>query len=179
MSSTIRKETIQAFKELIKKQSKLGVKKINKICKDIENSIYNYTIEFCNKKGIIKSWDNKFFKSCYKQKCISIYSNLDTKNYIKNTYLLNKVIIGQIDITKIAFMDPHELFPKRWESLLKQKHIEDQFIYETRKDMGTDLFHCGRCHGNNCSYYQLQTRSADEPMTTFVTCLNCGKKWKE
>lgn len=23
-----------------------------------------------------------------------------------------------------------------------------------------------------------QTRSADEPMTTFVTCTNCGNKWK-
>ena len=29
-----------------------------------------------------------------------------------------------------------------------------------------------------CSYYQLQTRSADEPMTTFVTCINCGARWK-
>ena len=76
-------------------------------------------------------------------------------------------------------MQPYELFPKRWENLLKQKYLEDQVIYETRTDMGTDLFHCGRCGGKNCSYYQLQTRSADEPMTTFVTCLICGKKWKE
>lgn len=177
--STIRKETLLVFKQLFKKYTKLSVKNINKLCKDVENSIYNYTIEYSDKKGIIKSWDNKFFKNCYKQKCISIYSNLDSKNYIKNNYLLHNVVIGEMNASDIAFKEPHELFPERWEQLLKQKHLEDQCIYETRKDMGTDLFHCLRCNGRNCSYYQLQTRSADEPMTTFVTCLECGKKWKE
>ena len=44
--------------------------------------------------------------------------------------------------------------------------------------MATDQYQCGRCHKRLCTYYQLQTRSADEPMTTFVTCLNCGKRWK-
>ena len=38
---------------------------------------------------------------------------------------------------------------------------------------------CSRCKKKtNCDYYQLQTRSADEPMTTFVTCLECNKQWK-
>tara|TARA_B110000977_G_C10896393_1_gene423470 strand:- start:221 stop:763 length:543 start_codon:yes stop_codon:yes gene_type:complete len=180
MPNTIRKDTLQQFKKLLKTNNKkTPTKTITKICKEIEKSIYNYTMDISDKKGIIKSWDNKIFKNCYKQKCVSIYSNLDTTNYIKNNYLLHKVMIGEINVSNIAFMEPHELFPERWDELLKQKHLEDQCIYETRTDMGTDLFHCGRCHAENCSYYQLQTRSADEPMTTFVTCLNCGKKWKE
>lgn len=29
-----------------------------------------------------------------------------------------------------------------------------------------------------CSYYQMQTRSADEPMTTFVRCVACGNRWR-
>lgn len=40
------------------------------------------------------------------------------------------------------------------------------------------LFQCGRCKGSKTTYYQMQTRSSDEPMTTFVTCLACGKRWK-
>jgi transcription elongation factor S-II len=42
----------------------------------------------------------------------------------------------------------------------------------------TDMFTCGKCKQKKCTYYQLQTRSADEPMTTFVQCVNCGNRWK-
>lgn len=179
LNNIIRKNTIKAFKTLLKQHSKKGFKIINKTCNDIEKSIYNYTIKFSDENGIIKRWDNKFFRNCYKMKSISLYSNLDPNNYIKNNYLLNRILLGEIQAIHLGSMEPHELFPEKWSSLLKQKHLEDQHIYETRTDMGTDLFHCGRCHTENCSYYQLQTRSADEPMTTFVTCINCGKKWKE
>ena len=41
----------------------------------------------------------------------------------------------------------------------------------SRKRMATtDQFQCGKCRKRQCSYYQMQTRSADEPMTTFVIC---------
>lgn len=51
---------------------------------------------------------------------------------------------------------------------------------QTAKDTQaeTEEFKCGRCGKRKCKYYQLQTRSADEPMTTFVTCINCGNRWK-
>ena len=178
MPSTIRKDTTDIFKKLIKSKTKLPIKRVNKIVKEIEKGIYTYTIEYSETNGIIKNWDNKIFRNCYKQKSIALYSNLDSNNYIHNDYLFNKVIIGEINATLLATLEPHELFPERWDKLLKQKHVEDQFIYEARTDMGTDLFHCGRCHKKNCSFYQLQTRSADEPMTTFITCLNCGNRWK-
>lgn len=42
----------------------------------------------------------------------------------------------------------------------------------------TDLFQCGKCKKKNCTYNQVQTRSADEPMTTFVLCNECGNRWK-
>ncbi|KAM0681265.1 Transcription elongation factor A protein 1 [Glugoides intestinalis] len=42
----------------------------------------------------------------------------------------------------------------------------------------TDMFQCGRCKQKKCTYSQLQTRSCDEPMTTFVTCTVCGHRWK-
>ena len=53
----------------------------------------------------------------------------------------------------------------------------DQLNIENR-EKGTGMFKCGKCKERNCTYFQLQTRSADEPMTTFVTCLNCNNRWK-
>ena len=40
----------------------------------------------------------------------------------------------------------------------------------------TDLLKCGKCGKRNCTYNQIQTRSADEPMTTFVLCNECGNR---
>ena len=38
------------------------------------------------------------------------------------------------------------------------------------------MFSCGKCKSKECTYTQLQTRSADEPMTTFVYCMACGNR---
>ena len=35
-----------------------------------------------------------------------------------------------------------------------------------------------KCKTMKTTYYEMQTRSADEPMTTFVSCLNCENRWK-
>ena len=43
----------------------------------------------------------------------------------------------------------------------------------------SDEFKCGKCKKRKVTYYQKQTRSADEPMTTFLTCVNCGNQWRE
>jgi len=40
------------------------------------------------------------------------------------------------------------------------------------------LFTCGKCKGTQTTYFQMQTRSSDEPMTTFASCLQCGNRWK-
>ena len=42
----------------------------------------------------------------------------------------------------------------------------------------TDQFRCGKCGEFKTIYYQMQTRSADEPMTTYVTCTVCENRWK-
>jgi len=42
----------------------------------------------------------------------------------------------------------------------------------------TDAFQCGKCKQHKTKYWQAQTRSVDEPMTTFVHCLVCDNHWK-
>ena len=51
-------------------------------------------------------------------------------------------------------------------------------ITKEENQEGTDMFRCAKCKKRNCTYYQMQTRSADEPMTSFITCLCCSNRWK-
>jgi len=149
------------------------------ITKEIEKGIYNYTIDESEKNNIIKSWTCNLFLDLYRKKAYSILSNLDKKSYIKNTELIKMINNKQIIPYEIAFKNPEELFPSKWIKILEEKDKINKDLFNTNlDDISTDIYQCHKCKQRKCTYYQLQTRSADEPMTTFVTCLNCGKRWK-
>lgn len=48
----------------------------------------------------------------------------------------------------------------------------------TGPQSATNTLRCGRCSSTTVTYYQLQVRSADEPMTSFCTCVSCGHRWR-
>jgi DNA-directed RNA polymerase subunit M/transcription elongation factor TFIIS len=145
---------------------------------NIEKSIYNWTIRKCKSASTTPSWENKVFKEMYKQKIISIAKNL--KN--EETTLKDRVLAGQVITRTIAQLTPAELFPTG----PCAKSIHDQYIKQMNIDLACGrlnantigIFKCGRCKSNKTTYYEMQTRSADEPMTAFITCLACGKRWK-
>jgi transcription elongation factor S-II len=71
-----------------------------------------------------------------------------------------------------------EICPAQWKEALDKNLEQEKKLYSLDMNAAIHLY-CSRCKKTaRCSYYQLQTRSADEPMTTFVTCLECDKKWK-
>jgi transcription elongation factor S-II len=148
------------------------------LSKNIEKGIYNTTIKYAEVKGILKRWDNKHFKNIYVVKGMSLYANLDPTSYVGNKRFINRFKAGEFKANQIASMEPLQVYPENWKSIYDEKEKRDKVLYEINKDHATDIFTCGRCKKNETTYYQLQTRSADEPMTTFVTCLNCGKRWK-
>ena len=41
-----------------------------------------------------------------------------------------------------------------------------------------DVVRCVKCKSTDVAWRQLQTRGADEPMSTFYNCKNCGSKWR-
>ena len=167
--------------EVIRKAS---VKKLTSILKDdklailVEKGVYSYTLNQSSKLGIMKKWSNEHFKNLYLHKIMSIYLNLNPDSYLGNTRLLQRLKEKEFEPDKLASMTPQHIFPEQWKDLIDTKSKIDKMLYETRTETATDIYKCGRCKKRMCSYYQLQTRSADEPMTTFVTCLNCGKRWK-
>ena len=63
-------------------------------------------------------------------------------------------------------------------ALVEAKIERDTNATKVDYSAATDDFTCWKCKGKKCRYYQMQTRSADEPMTTFVTCLSCANRWK-
>ena len=151
---------------------------ISNLASDIEKGVYNKIIETASSKNIPRSWDNNIFLDLYKNSIIGVYSNINSDSYIANDRLFSRLIAGEFSGYELASMNPQQSFPERWKVLLDEKSKRDRYLYEINKEMATDQYECGRCHKRQCTYYQLQTRSADEPMTTFVTCLNCGKRWR-
>ena len=75
-------------------------------------------------------------------------------------------------------MTHQEMNNDKWKEIIDKKMKIDKNKYETRMEASTDTFTCRKCKSKECTYYQMQTRAADEPMTTFVTCINCNNRWK-
>lgn len=113
----------------------------------------------------------------YKNRVRSRVANLKDS---KNPTLRTNFISGAITAQQLAKMTPEEMASD------EMRKLRDKFVKEAINDAQlaiaqgtqTDLLKCGRCRKRNCTYNQIQTRSADEPMTTFVLCNACGHRWK-
>jgi transcription elongation factor S-II len=159
------------------------INKFNTILKDIElskkieDSIYNYTLSQTEIKGIEPDIEDKYFKRIYVNKIITLYNNIDENSYVGNKHFLNRIINNDFDINEIAFLSPQEINKEHWKKYLDRQSANDEFLYSRTAGIRTNEYKCGRCKERNCTYYQLQVRCSDEPMTTFINCLNCGNRW--
>jgi transcription elongation factor S-II len=72
-----------------------------------------------------------------------------------------------------------ELYPEQWGNMIEMAIKKEAKMLEVDKSAATDMFRCSKCGKRECTYYEMQTRSADEPMTQFIRCLNCGKQWRQ
>jgi len=151
--------------------------KLNEVLKNEKNSlnlekgIFNYSIKEADLKKIVKKWDNKGFVQIYLDRLRSIYLNL-------NENIIEQINNETIKPHTVAFMTHQDLSPSKWTELINAKSKRDQYKFETNLEAATDTFTCRKCKSNKCTYYLQQTRSADEPMTIFVTCIDCGQRWK-
>jgi transcription elongation factor S-II len=147
------------------------------LSKKIEESIYHYTLSQSKIKGINPNIEDKYFKRIYVNKIITLYNNLNEHSYIENKNFKKRLYDGDIDVENIAFLTPQEVHQDHWKKYLDRQTANDEFLYSRTVGVRTKEYKCGRCKERNCTHYQLQVRCSDEPMTTFVNCLNCGNKW--
>jgi transcription elongation factor S-II len=157
---------------------------------NLERGIYNNTLKTAEEKHIVKKWENTYFALLYINKFRTIYQNLLCEE------VFDLIVNKKIKPHELAFMTHQEIQPNKWDPLIEDLKIKNQNKYTPKIEASTDNFECNKCKPieislaskegrstdrdqyTQCSYYQLQTRSADEPMTTFVTCIKCGTRWR-
>ncbi|XP_024915480.1 transcription elongation factor A protein 2 isoform X3 [Cynoglossus semilaevis] len=113
----------------------------------------------------------------YKTRLRSRISNLKDQ---KNPELRRNVLSGNISPKRIASMSAEEMASaelKQIREILTKESIREHQLSRVG-GTETDMFTCSKCRGKSCTYTQVQIRSADEPMTTYVFCNSCGNRWK-
>jgi transcription elongation factor S-II len=158
MSYIIEKDTRDACVEKLNK-----VVKNKKLSKQVEQNIYNV-------------YQNK--PKQYLNKMVSLYINFNSKSHIGNKQFLKKLKKKEINVDDIASMTPQEIYPEHWKNIVETRKINNEYLYSKRPESYSTIYTCGRCKKKKVSYYQIQTRSADEAMTVFYRCIVCRNKWR-
>ena len=166
----IREKITENFAELLEDSD---------IAKQLEEAMLHSVSERAIKENIDVDWNNRVFWNMYRNRAIAMYENIRTDGYVQNTEnWLSKLKSREIDVRTFVDMNCVDMCPSRWKEAL-EKIIEMDKKRYSKNDTGSMFMWCSGCKKKSkCDYYQMQTRSADEPMTTFVTCLECDKRWK-
>ena len=168
--ATFRRNIIHAIENIFT-HIQLSEQSVFYITQNIEKSVYNYTIKESVIKKTIKKWENPIFVQIYVDKLRSIFMNL------KNKKIVDKIVSSELSPQNIAFMTHQDLNPESWKMLLDLKYKRDESKFNVIIQPSTDVYVCRKCKSRKCTYSAQQTRSSDEPMTIYVSCLNCGKNW--
>ena len=178
--------TIDSTEDSKKLNRKMVINAINTLITDsfvkpneLETALYKASFHEAESLHVVPHWDNPLFVSIYSTLSRRVISNLCDKSYIGNVRLIQRLKDGEFSLDELAQKNCYELYPEFWKELSDRRIMREQKALEGNRGMATDIFKCHGCGKRECTYYEMQTRSADEPMTIFITCVNCGKRWKQ
>ena len=163
-----RKKIIELLKDLI------GDKNV-----ELEYYIYKKALDTAEKKDIRKVWTNEGFRDVYFAISRRIIGNMNPNSYIGNKGLYERYKEGDLTLEQLVNHNYYELYPEVWQQMVDRQAKKERIQLEGDFSRATDKWMCNGCKMRKCTYYELQTRSADEPMTIFIHCLNCGKRWTQ
>lgn len=148
-------------------------------CADLEKGIFNTSLHEAKEHGIRRHWENPDFVTVYKAVARRTIANVDPAAYVSNTRLIERLKEGEFTADAIAGMSHRELYPEHWQALADEQLKRETTMLEGSNEEGSGMFKCKRCGKSRTRYWEMQTRSADEPMTIFIRCLNCSKEWRQ
>ncbi|KAL1859199.1 transcription elongation factor TFIIS [Paecilomyces lecythidis] len=117
-------------------------------------------------------------KEQYRTKIRSLYQNLKNKS---NPTLRVRVLSNEVTPDQFVRLSHDELKSaeqREQERRIQKENMDKAMVAQAERSISTSL-QCGKCGQRKVTYTEAQTRSADEPMTLFCTCMNCGKSWKQ
>ena len=166
----LRKYVVSQYAEL------LSLEEDDTIPRNLEIGTNNWAINKSLKMRQIPAFDNRKHTERYKQKFLELKKCLQFSPDLKKK-LLNK----ELKTSMVFDMQPNHMWPggpydKRLQASIERAMKKEVSIVNEKDYKG--LFKCAKCREYKTTYYEMQTRSADEPMTVFVTCHICDITWK-
>jgi DNA-directed RNA polymerase subunit M/transcription elongation factor TFIIS len=166
--------------------------------KNIEKAVWLWALEETRLRGEKPAFENRSLRWRYKHKIIHLMSELTRDaskvsctlvvkdgciklKYDVQPQLVYRLLKREVKSQDLPGMEPDQLWPDGPFSRGIFKHKERDLMLEKARVQDEDykgMFKCGKCKSVKTTYYQMQTRSADEPMTSYITCKNCGNRWK-
>lgn len=137
---------------------------------EVEKNVWDETVRICSDKMEWDTMESPMCQNIYKQTLMKVMMAKKLKDSGHAKSVVKDSLIATTEHTDLA--------PAKWQKIIDTQEKQNAMMFEVRQEVATDDFTCPKCHQKKCTFYQLQTRAADEPMTTFVTCVNCGKRWK-
>ena len=152
----------------------------NTTANDLERAVFAVTLTEAKRRMVRAVWENPEFGTLYDIQMRRVLSNTAPVSYLASrARVTERIKDGEFALCDVPAMGYSSLHPENWSALHERQMKREAKMLEVDVSMATDMFLCGKCKKRICTYYEQQTRSADEPMTIFVCCLNCGNRWRQ
>jgi transcription elongation factor S-II len=161
IEKTVRVNAFNLFNEILNDKCR---------AEEVEECIFKHA------KELHETWDNPKFRKTYCIKVRTIKFNFINP---QNPSFLKKVLNNELSINKIPNMQCYEMFPELYEPIFEKIAKQHLMAKIDINEVEDGLFKCPKCKSMKSTFYSLQTRGADEPMTSYIKCLECDYHWKD